>query len=648
MKLLSGMIVSLVLLPMAPVCSAQEADPVAGLLGHRIIAPELPWHEVQSYTETRVMPMPQLSDQASWERYIERVRQQTLANVVFRGEAARWRDAETAVEWLDTIETDQGYRIRKLRYEALPGLWIPALLYEPNKLEGKVPVAMNVNGHDGVGKAASYKQIRCINQAKRGMLALNPEWVGMGQLRGPGYNHYKSNQIDLCGTSGVAVHYLAMKRGLDVLLSHPHADPERVAVAGLSGGGWQTIFISSLDPRVTLSNPVAGYSSFRTRARFTSDLGDSEQTPVDLGINADYAHLTAMLAPRPALLTFNAKDQCCFRSTHAMQPLVEAAGPVYQLYGKSAFLRTHVNEEPGDHNFGLDNRQQLYRMIGEHFFPNDAAFDPTEIPSDNEVRSAEELQIPVPEDNPNFHSLALSLSSSLPHNPEIPEQPEAREIWQRSRRERLNEVLHSREYEVQVGQSERLEFAQGTASVIRLQVGSEWTVPATIMATAAEPKSTVLVLADGGRQSAAAEVSRLLAAGHRVVAVDPFYFGESKITQRDFLYALLVSAVGERPLGIQSSQLRAIARWAATEYKNPVSCVAQGPRTSLITLCAAAVNPDRFTGLELSGAFASLKQIIEKDIAVNESPELFCFGLLEEFDIPQLKALARPCEISEK
>src|SRR5439155_19297437 len=37
-------------------------------------------------------------------------------NVVFRGEAAKWRDAKTKVECLDTIACD-GYRIKKLRYE---------------------------------------------------------------------------------------------------------------------------------------------------------------------------------------------------------------------------------------------------------------------------------------------------------------------------------------------------------------------------------------------------------------------------------------------------------------------------------------------------------------------------------------------------
>src|SRR6185436_8127638 len=172
----------------------------------------------------------------------------------------------------------------------------------------------------------------------------------------------RMNQLDLCGTSGVSPFYLAMARGLDVLLSLKNADPQRVAVSGLSGGGWQTIFISSLDTRVTLTNPVAGYSSFLTRTRHFKDLGDSEQTPTDLAATADYAHLTAMMAPRATLLTFNSKDDCCFESGYALPPLLAAAGPIFELYGHSDRLKKHVNDDPGNHNFGKDNREALYRM----------------------------------------------------------------------------------------------------------------------------------------------------------------------------------------------------------------------------------------------------------------------------------------------
>jgi len=62
-----------------------------------------------------------------------------------------------------------------------------------------------------------------------------------------------------------------------------------------------------------------------------------------------------------------------------------------------------------------------------------------------------------------------------------------------------------------------------------------------------------------------------------VLAVDLFYFGESKIEKRDFLYALLMASTGDRPLGIQASQLVALAKWSATEFKSgPVSVVAVG------------------------------------------------------------------------
>src|SRR5262249_52356249 len=158
----------------------------------------------------------------------------------------------------------------------------------------------------------NYKQLRSINLAKRGLLVLNVEWFGMGQLRTNGFAHGRMNQLDLCGASGLAPFYLALERALDVGLALEHADPKRVVVSGLSGGGWQTILISSLDERVTLANPVAGYGSFHTNIAF-DDMGDSEQAPTDMAMLADYTHLTALRAPRPTLLTYNAADECCFK-----------------------------------------------------------------------------------------------------------------------------------------------------------------------------------------------------------------------------------------------------------------------------------------------------------------------------------------------
>ena len=239
-----------------------------------------------------------------------------------------------------------------------------------------------------------------------------------------------------------------MQRGLDVLVGLDHADPSRVAVAGCSGGGWQSIFISSLDPRVTLANPVAGYSSFRTRVYHLKDLGDSEQTPCDLATLVDYTHLTAMRAPRPTLLTFNSKDDCCFESGYALRPLLAAAAPIFRLYGQPGALRYHINDVPGTHNFELDNRQAFYKMLGDFFYPGDKQFDPKEIPSDQEIKSPEQLRVPLAE-NQDFNTLARALAKDLPRDAALPSDPDAAKAWRQARSAELRKLVRARDYSLQ-------------------------------------------------------------------------------------------------------------------------------------------------------------------------------------------------------
>ena len=98
---------------------------------------------------------------------------------------------------------------------------------------GRVPVVINLNGHEREGKSTPYIQERCINLAKKGMLAFNYEWFGMGQMSASGYQHGRLNQIDLMGASGLAPFFLAQRRLVDIALQHANADAQRLAVTGL-------------------------------------------------------------------------------------------------------------------------------------------------------------------------------------------------------------------------------------------------------------------------------------------------------------------------------------------------------------------------------------------------------------------------------
>jgi hypothetical protein len=377
--------------------------------------------------------------------------------------------------------------------------------------------------------------------------------------------------------------------------------------------------ISSLDTRVALSNPVAGHSSYITRTQFPElDLGDSEQTPSDLASIADYTHLTSMIAPRPLQLSFNAKDNCCFRADYAGGPMLQAARAVYAEAGHPARFRYHLNHDPG-HNYEADNRQAFYRFLGDHFF--DGKFPVEEQPAD--IRTPAELAVALPPGNRSFRSIALDLSASLPKkgNPT---------------RERLRDVVRARDYKMRAELVSEAKQNAFTVRFWRLHLDESWTVPATDFIPAGA-SGAALLIADKGRASLASEVEAQLKQNRRVLAVDPFYIGESRLAKRDYLFSILVAGVGERPLGVQVSQLTAIARWLGKDAR----LISSGPRSSLAAVIAAALETGIGT-VETHNAFASLKDILRQNLSVDKEPELFCFGLLEEFDMPVFSSLIAP------
>lgn len=607
--------------------SAQTPEDVAKWLSKPLLDPRQAQVEAQVYTASRIPPLPQFSSAPEWERFAGQLRKDVLDRVILRGEARRWRSADRKVEWLDVIEAS-GYRVRKFRYEAVPGLWIPALLYEPARLSGKVPVVMNVNGHERAGMSTGYIQERCINLARRGMLAFNMEFLGRGQFDVPELNHYAMPQIDLTGTAGLATFYLSLEKSLDIALSHANADPARVAVTGLSGGGWQTTILSGLDTRVKLSVPVAGHSSFVTRAQWPElDMGDSEQTPTDLATVVDYLHLSAMMAPKPLMFINNEKDSCCFRADYAMGPLVQHMRPLYAMYGAQDKLRYYINHSNG-HNYDHTSREELYRFLRDQFYGGRTDFPVDEIPVANEVRTAEQLRVELPNPNATFRTLAMDLAKSLPRSGA-------------QTRDDLIRIVKLMKYTTEAKSLGSEQSGGATVNYWRIRMSHTWNLPVTEI-TPAGARETVIVLADEGRSKSANEIRAIVAQGKRVLAVDVMGFGESHMGKRDFLFQMQIASFGERPLGAKAGEVLAIAEWARQRFGQAPSVETFGRRSSLIGLVATASDEKAISGVSLHGSFKSLKQIMEENLTVDKAPELFCFGLLEAFDIPQIARLVAP------
>src|SRR4030095_1789655 len=477
--------------------------------------PDFVAFQLRQYLLKKVSQLPKASSAEQGSAESKRLRQDLLNNVIFHGWPQEWAKAPLRVEDLGVIPSGKGYRMRKLRYEIVPGFQSTAILYEPENLQGKMPAILNVNGHVGApGKAVEYKQKRCINQARQGILSLNLEWLSFGELSHPENRHWFGAHLDLVGANAVGLFYLAMRTGLDYLYDHPNADRSRIGVTGLSGGGWQTIVLSALDERVSVSIPVAGYSSLVPRLERTGDIGDIEQNATDLLTGQDYPHLTAMRAPRPTLLMYNADDDCCFRAPLVKEDIFDEVKAFFRLFGKESSFAWHENLDPSDHNYQLDNRLQSYRFFTRHF---GLPIVDTEIPVESEIKGFDELVVGLPTDNLPMLGVARKLAGGIKRQPIASTDGAALRKTLRYQDVSLhhswalgnskNRGLETRSY--------RFDFNNG------LSADGVWFKAM----TASEGGAATIVLHDQGKKAAAEEVADRVNRGEQVLAVDLLFTG---------------------------------------------------------------------------------------------------------------------------
>ena len=641
-----------------------QSDPrqVGAVLGERILSPDVALFQLRKYLLNRVAEPPVASTIQSWNAESKRLRRHLLNEVVFHGWPEDWINAPPKFEVVEEMESGNGYRVLKLRYEIVPRFQSTAILYQPENPNGKVPAILNVNGHVGPpGKAIEYKQKRCINFAKRGILALNLEWLGMGELSQKENQHWFGAHLDLVGVNELGLFYLAMRKGLDYLYEHPQVDPNRLGLTGLSGGGWQTILLSSLDERVSVAVPVAGFSSFRPRieARWYGDLGDVEQSATDLLAGQDYAHLTALRAPRPTLLIYNAEDDCCFRAP-LVKPLVfDAIQPFFRLYGQEEAFAWHENTDPGTHNYLLDNRLQAYRFFSQHF---GLPLIHGEIPVAAEIKSSDELRVGLPQDNLTILGLAQQIGRQITR-PAVPSEAADRKRWSASEREKLKTlvrhkpVLLERPWSAANTKNRGLETKSYLFEMDNgLSANGVWFKAITSPRNA----PVTLVLHDEGKSEAAVEVSDRVNRGEQVLALDLIYTGDawheispadhgSDATRRvgPWAYGQMVHGIGDRSLGLQAAQLIAIAHWMQSQSGNPhVRVEVIGMRNQVAALIASALEPDLFSEITIHEGMQSLSYLLEKPVQFQDAPELFCLDLYKEFDLDRLTVLAEPTKVT--
>jgi dienelactone hydrolase len=681
----------------APLVRAQSTPyQVKSILETEAQSPQVVESQLQEYLMKQVPQLPPIATTTpeTWTAEGGQIRQRVLASVVFHGWPKEWVSSPPHFEDMGAIASGKGYRRRKLRYEIIPGFYSAAILYTPENLQGKVPAVLNVMGHHGAtGKSEPFQQKMCINEALRGMVALNLEFLGMGELFDKENAHGYGGHLDLVGANEVGLFYLAMRRGLDYLWVHPNVDQKRIAVTGLSGGGWQTIMLSSLDERVNISIPVAGYTALEGRLALAprTEAGDIEQNATDLLVGQDYSTLTAIRAPRPTLLINNAEDRCCFRAAMVKPYIFEAVRPFFGLYGKEAALQFYENTSISDHNYELDNREQAYRFLAQYFgldvapgfSPAPAAlkggaldvapgFSPApaalkggatvsasdrEIAVGDDIKSYSELAAGLPKDNLTILALARKLAGGITR-PAIPSDAAAKAAWADAERAKLNALV--RYSPVMVQQAWMVANAKHNgieSNSFRFLLSNGLGATGVWLKDIPTPEGMPLtiVLNDKGKKGAAAEVwDRLPEVANRmdrneqVLVLDLLFTGDAAPEGPLFLFPEMLAATGNRPLGLEAAQLIGIAIWARARFNAPsVRIESTGIRSQVEALVAAALSRQLFSEVAVQGGMHSLKYLLDKPVSYQDFADLFCLDFYKDFDLDRLILIAGPTQVHE-
>lgn len=252
----------------------------------------------------------------------------------------------------------------RARISVLPGVHADGIYIVPKGLKGRAPLVISMHGGGGSPDVAlfhggaNYRDM-VRGGVKRGYVVFAPTHL----FSAPGSPGDIRNRIDermrLVGTSLTAVEIAKIARSLDVLLKRPEVDPKRVAMVGLSYGGYYTLVVPALEPRIKAAvsscyfgvqegryakDELSVPSDFRFSDRFTL-LRDSE--------------IVALICPRPLEIQAGSTDDADHREPGKL--LAPQAAAYYQGLHRADAFRFVVFE--GGHEF---HDESAWEWIAKH------------------------------------------------------------------------------------------------------------------------------------------------------------------------------------------------------------------------------------------------------------------------------------------
>lgn len=516
--------------------------------------------------------------------------------------------------------TRGGYRIEKLIYETLPLTEVPAHLYLPTNVQGKVPAILFVPGHwFADSKTRQEFQAFAISMVRRGFAVLTYDPFGQGE-RGISVRDHRRTELLAVGVAQQAIVAYESLCALEVLLARPEVDPARVGMTGASGGGFNSWIVPALEPRIGVTVPVVGTADFveQSHAVRAGDWFGAKEHCHFIPRLFRYANnheLLACVAPRPVMV-ISAHHDVGF-PIPGQRDVVKYGERLYGALGASGKIGYFEDADEG-HGYQKRKREASYgwflKWLKDEGDGSAVAEGDLEIPAWN---AADMRCFPKNVSaGPGMNALAMSILEK--HSARSKEEPRRAVASMLG----ISDPLPVAAAPDLVRADERLTIGISVNSLPQAVHRIGWRTPDGVAIPgillpplALKSRGLLVVVGDMPKETMLDHpaIRPARESGWWIALTDLRGVGELQLTKPGWVYAMSL-LLGENFVGRQALDLIAGIRALRAEpaFRDlPVGVLAQGPFVSLAALYAAVLEPGAFW-LAGEGGFASFRAFVER------------------------------------
>ena len=260
------------------------------------------------------------------------------------------------------------YRIEKVVFQSMPGLYVTANLYVPKGSAKRLPTVLYLCGHSPHPLGAKFQyQDRAIWFASHGYVCFVLDTLEFGEIAGVHHGTHDLNMWNWfsLGYTPAGVEVWNAVRALDYLETRPEVDAKRIGLTGISGGGAMTWYTAAVDDRIAAAAPVCSTFTFGSQAEHWLARGQCDCIYYNNTYIWDFPVVAALIAPRPLLILSGQKDSIF--PPDGYHPVFQRARKVYDLYAGTASDRIREVDDNVEHSdpplFLREARQWMQRWL---------------------------------------------------------------------------------------------------------------------------------------------------------------------------------------------------------------------------------------------------------------------------------------------